>query len=175
MSDIKERLKKVFALALEGAEGGERETAQALLDKLMKKYGLSISDIEDDIPVENEFTYHGNEQRRILMQTVYKVIGHVDEVYVFSNPNTGRICRTKFVVFCTPAQSVEIKFLFDFYSALWQKEKDMLLRAFIQKHKLFGEGSVNSENEKMSDEEVEKVLVMMRGLSDETPRKLLEG
>lgn len=36
MTDQKERLKKLYALAMRGV-GGEKETAQAILDKLLKK------------------------------------------------------------------------------------------------------------------------------------------
>lgn len=173
--DMIERLKKIRELALRGVPGGEKEAAQALLDKLMKKNGISLSDIEDDTPVENDFTYHGAEQRRILMQTIYKVMGNVDEVYLSKNSVTGRTCRTKFVVICTPAQAVEINFLFDFYSALWEREKDMFLRAFIQKHRLFGNRVDNIKSDKMSDEEIEKMLSMMGGLSDVSPHKGIES
>ena len=37
MTEQKERLKKLYALALRGV-GGEKEQAQAILDKLLKKY-----------------------------------------------------------------------------------------------------------------------------------------
>lgn len=38
---------------------------------------------------------------------------------------------------CTPAEKVEIEYLFDFYKRLWEKEKDAFLAAYIQKHRIF--------------------------------------
>lgn len=47
MDNKKERLKKIYNLSLKGV-GGEREQAQAILDKLLKKYELSLDDIDDE-------------------------------------------------------------------------------------------------------------------------------
>lgn len=41
MTEQKERLKKLYALALRGV-GGEKEQAQAILDKLLKKYAMTL-------------------------------------------------------------------------------------------------------------------------------------
>jgi hypothetical protein len=42
MTEQKERLKKLYALALRGV-GGEKEQAQAILDKLLKKYAITLA------------------------------------------------------------------------------------------------------------------------------------
>ncbi len=77
MTDQKERLKKLYALAMRGV-GGEKETAQAILDKLLKKYAMTIDDLDEEVIQEYELEYHGKEQDRILMQTVYKVTDEKD-------------------------------------------------------------------------------------------------
>ena len=46
MTEQKERLKKLYALALRGV-GGEKEQAQAILDKLLKKYAMTLDDLDD--------------------------------------------------------------------------------------------------------------------------------
>lgn len=72
MDNKKERLKKIYNLSLKGV-GGEREQAQAILDKLLKKYELSLDDIDDEdtASYDYELKYHGEEQLRILHQTIY--------------------------------------------------------------------------------------------------------
>lgn len=71
MTEQKERLKKLYALALRGV-GGEKEQAQAILDKLLKKYAMTLDDLDDEVIQEYDLEYHGKEQDRILMQTAYK-------------------------------------------------------------------------------------------------------
>lgn len=68
MTEQKERLKKLYALALRGV-GGEKEQAQAILDKLLKKYAMTLDDLDDEVIQEYDLEYHGKEQDRILMQT----------------------------------------------------------------------------------------------------------
>lgn len=46
---IPERLKGVYNLALNGVDG-EKESAKKLLDKLLKKYNVSINEIEEEQP-----------------------------------------------------------------------------------------------------------------------------
>ncbi len=68
MTDQKERLKKLYALAMRGV-GGEKETAQAILDKLLKKYAMTIDDLDEEVIQEYELEYHGKEQDRITFPT----------------------------------------------------------------------------------------------------------
>ncbi len=70
MTDQKERLKKLYALAMRGV-GGEKETAQAILEKLLKKYAVSLDELDEDIISEYQLEYHGKEQESLLKQTVY--------------------------------------------------------------------------------------------------------
>lgn len=145
MDNKKERLKKIYNLSLKGV-GGEREQAQAILDKLLKKYELSLDDIDDeDTAYDYELKYHREEQLRILHQTIYKVLNSTDEIYDIRYTSSGRLCRNRMVVHCTAIQKVEIEFLFDFYKRIWEKDKEML-----------------------------KISNLMKGISDETPIKQIE-
>lgn len=173
MDNIIDRLKKIQALALKGVPGGEREAAQALLEKLMKKYNVSLEDIEEKKISRKIFEFHGPEQEHLLMQTIYKV-ANTKEIYDLRNSKTGRLQKNMIAVFCTEAQAVEIRFLFDFYSDLWEREKKALLSAFIQKHRIFGELKEGEKPSEISDEELAKMFSMMQCLSDETPMKRLK-
>lgn len=174
MTNQKERLKKLYALALRGV-GGEKEQAQAILDKLLKKYAMTLDDLDNEAIQEYDLEYHGKEQDRILMQTVYKV---TDEKGAFSHlqyNHSGRACRTRLRVSCTAAQKAEIEFLFAFYVRLWEKEKEALLQAFFQKHRIFGNLKEGESGMELSPEELLKLEFLMNGLSDEQPLKQIEG
>lgn len=67
MSSQTERLQKLYALAMRGV-GGEKEQARALLEKLAKKYAISMEDLDEEAVKEFIFEYHGKEQERILKQ-----------------------------------------------------------------------------------------------------------
>lgn len=64
-------LKKVRALAEHGV-GGEAENAEKLLARMMKKYGISEEELDEETRVRHDFTYHGGEEKKILRQVVYR-------------------------------------------------------------------------------------------------------
>lgn len=70
-----ERMKKILALARRG-EGGEKTTAEAMLQRLLDKYGMTIADLDDsEQPVERrEFKYTTEIERRLLTQIVASVL-----------------------------------------------------------------------------------------------------
>lgn len=174
MDNKKELLKKIYNLSLKGV-GGEREQAQAILDKLLKKYELSLDDIDDeDTAYDYELKYHGEEQLRILHQTIYKVLNSTDEIYSIYYTSSGRLCRNRMVVHCTAIQKVEIEFLFDFYKRIWEKDKEMLMKAFIQKHEIFGSLKEFEKPKELPEAEISKICNLMKGISDETPIKQIE-
>ena len=51
-------LKKIRALAEHGV-GGEAENAEKLLARMMKKYGISEAELDEETRVRHDFTYHG--------------------------------------------------------------------------------------------------------------------
>lgn len=164
--------KKLRELALRGSDG-EREAAQEALDMVLKKYNLSLEEVDDEQPKDFEFRYHGDEELGLLRQISYKVFGEKGRVHRMRFVASQRLCRNTVGITCTEAQRIEIDFLFDFYKRLYQKEKEIFFRAFIEKHRLFGE-SAGEGTDTISDEEYRKILAMMNGLSTETPKKLLE-
>lgn len=173
MADQTERMKKLYALAIRGV-GGEKEQAQKLLEKLTKKYGVSPDELDEKQIKEFDLKYHGEFERKLLIQTAFKVTGSTGNTFNLEYNRSGRPCRTQLRVRCTEAQKIEIEFLLDFYKNLWKKEVDALFFAFIQKHEIFGQ-SEDGGGKSLSDKELEKLYRMMDGLSDETPLAQIEG
>lgn len=174
MTNKKERLKKLYELAMRGV-GGEKEQAQAILNKLLKKYAMTLDELDEEIINDYELEYHGKEQGTLLMQTVYRVTDDKNSFYHLWYTHSGRKCKTRLGVRCTAAQKAEIEFLFDFYTRVWEKEREALLQAFIQKHRIFGNLKDGEKPKECSLEELEKMYALMSGLSNEQPLLQIEG
>ena len=102
---------------------------------------------------------------------VYKVTGGYTYELVYTA--SGRKVRTQLGADCTPAEKVEIEYLFDFYKRLWEKEKDAFLAAYIQKHRIFALRA-DVEPQEISREEALKMGALMQGMSDESPLRAIE-
>ena len=161
-------MKKLYSKKL----GGEAENAEKLLARMMKKYGISEEELDEETRVRHDFTYHGGEEKKILRQVVYKVTGGYAYELVYTA--SGRKVRTQLGADCTPAEKVEIEYLFDFYKRLWEKEKDAFLAAYIQKHRIFAIRA-DVEPQEISREEALKMGALMQGMSDESPLRALEA
>lgn len=162
-------LKKIRALAERGV-GGEADNAEEILRRLMEKYGVSEDELNEEERRRHDFEYHGKEQEKILRQVVFKVTGGYAYNLVYNA--TGRKVKTKLGADCTAAEKVEIEFLFDFYTRLWERERAAFLSAFIQKHRIFAIRD-DIEPQKLSREELLKMQALMLGMSDESPVRAL--
>lgn len=162
-------LKKIRALAERGV-GGEAENAEEILRRLMEKYGVSEDELDEAERRRHDFEYHGKEQETLLRQVVYKVTGGYAYNLVYRA--SGRRVKTRLGADCTAAEKVEIEFLFDFYTRLWERERAAFLSAFIQKHRIFAIRD-DIEPQEVSREELLKMQDLMLGMSDESPVRAL--
>lgn len=155
-------LRKVRALAEQGAPG-EREAAQARLEALIQKYGLT-----DDVFVDDEetlirhiFTYKGRYEKQLLTQIACKICPE----HKMMRYTRGKGARTEAFIDCTKAKGIQIGIEFDFYKAVWAEEVGIFFKAFIQKHALFDIRPGHSE-EVVDDETYERLLSMMGAIKD---------
>lgn len=162
-------LKKIRALAERGV-GGEADNAEEILRRLMEKYGVSEDELDEEERRRHDFEYHGKEQEKLLRQVVYKVTGGYAYNLVYRA--SGRKVKTRLGADCTAAEKVEIEFLFDFYTRLWERERDAFLSAFIQKHRIYTIRD-DIEPQEVSREELLKMQALMLGMSDESPVRAL--
>ena len=162
-------LKKIRALAERGV-GGEADNAEEILRRIMEKYGVSEDELDEVERRRHDFEYHGKEQETLLRQVVYKVTGGYAYNLVYRA--SGRRVKTRLGADCTAAEKVEIEFLFDFYTRLWERERAAFLSAFIQKHRIFAIRD-DIEPQEVSREELLKMQALMLGMSDESPVRAL--
>ena len=71
-----EKIRKVQALANRGADG-EKQSAAALLDKLMKQYGIDEAEIAEERLEKCFFRYKTPYERKLLVQVIYTVTGKI--------------------------------------------------------------------------------------------------
>ncbi len=163
-----ELLKKVKKLAEHGV-GGERDAAQALLSRLMKKYDIAEIDLSDDALEERGFTYKTPYERKLLHQ-LFNKIADDRECYRYRG---GKGARTILYLKCTKAEAVQIDIEYDFYKALFAEEVGWLFQAFVQKHKIFDMKPGHATSE-ISDEDFLRLSALMAGLQDKSPHAPIE-
>lgn len=177
MEQKEELLKKIKALAERGV-GGEKETAQVLLDRLMKKYGVTELDLETERVETAWFRYHDEFERRILNQIIYMVTGKVSFGCVGAHTERPRKKRG---VDCTAAERLEIEANYNFFLAAAKEELEIFLSAFAATNKLYPSPDKNTlpeSDDELTPEEKARYLkagLMAAGMERRTLRKMIEG
>lgn len=168
MADKFSTIKKVYKLSIDkGATDPERLAAKELLDKLLVKYGISVEEFEESVSTDSEvlrsFEFNGtlSYSEDLLRQVIFKV---TNQTQVYYSPSVDNVIAIP----CTESQEVEIKFLFDFYSQLFEKEFKYFFTAFIQKHRIYGDSSSGSKSP-YNFKEIHKILDIVKLLDTESP------
>ncbi len=174
MSNKAELLQKIKALADRGVDG-ERESAQALLSRLMKQYGISEAELEEEQRETAWFRYSQETERRLLNQIIYMVTGKSGFGCVGAYT---RRKRKEMGTHCTAAERLEIEANYEFFKAAMKAELEVFYTAFSSKNHLFPspDKCPTKDIEDLTTEEREKVLkagLMMEGMERHTLRKAL--
>ena len=167
MSDDKrkELLKKLQALADRGV-GGEKDAAKAKLDRLIKKYGIDMAELDDDREEPKEFRYHTKQERKLLLQLFYKIVPNWTEKLFTLSYGAGS--KTTLGIYCTKAQAIQIEVEYDFYRQLWEEEQEFFLNCFIQKHSIFSMNPKDAKESTLTREEQMRMASIINGLQDKT-------
>jgi hypothetical protein len=153
-----ELLRKVKALAERGV-GGEKQNAEAILSRLMKKYGVSEADLREDEASDYDFHWREPFEDSLLRQIAYMIVGRglITKRYVRSRAKTVIIC-------CTAAQRIEIQAAFEFYRFHLKKGLQTYFDAFIQTERLFPAPSAEDVKENAPPENLDDMLALMKGM-----------
>lgn len=137
---------KLKRLADESGYEGERTNAKAALDALMKKRGISISDLNNETLIWQKFKFKQSE-KLLFVQVLVSVVG--------SNVSNYMHKRTGASVMVTKQSAIEIDLKFDHYKRLYRQEQKTLFTAFLYKHDLFSKDPATQEPKKLSQKEIE--------------------
>ena len=168
MDNKNELLRKLKALADAGVDG-EQKNAQKILERLLDKYDLKLSDLDAAELKEHRFRFTGKQEREILKQICFKVTDGEKRVYSYCS---GKGSKTEICCECTDTDAIQIRFEFDFYKELWHEELDLFLTAFIAQHQLYDSKPSNAPS-KLNPEDRSRIHVMMASLRDKKPARLL--
>lgn len=154
-----EKIRKVQALANRGADG-EKQSAAALLDKLMKQYGIDEAEIAEERLEKCFFRYKTPYERKLLVQVIYTVTGKIPFKCVGSY--SGR-ARKQVGIDCTAKAALE-------------EEMERFYSAFLMKNDIFPPDSKKAEEipaAEISQSEAFKLQALMAGMGDHTRRPVL--
>lgn len=156
--NIKERLRKIYALAIQGVDG-EREVATAQLKSLMKKYGLSVGDITGQERKNYRFKIpKAHDEQEIFWQVVLHYLNKDRISYTRSRYDVN--------LELTKEEYIDISGMLDFYLREYRKDKEEQLKvfslAFIQKNNLFPDSTDSADKDaSVSVEQIRRYLAAM--------------
>ena len=174
---IIDKLRKILALR-DGGYMGEARSAEAALNRLCQKYGISIKDIMDAGEKKKRVYFNGvsdNHVKNILFACYFKVTNQPKVSYY----SDGRGCISFEL---TPCQEVELKELFDCMKKAYKKAIKQTIddfnEAFIIRNHLFSDAESEPSSKPLSQEEMVRILrifnISMTIDPTPIPRKMIE-
>jgi len=176
--EIIEKLLKLKALSDdERGNQNERETARKMLESLMERNNISLSDLNDSEVKEFELHYqklHGKMEKRLLINIISKVLGREASTWYYKN-RKAQIT----IVRCTLSQKIEIEYLYEIYRNELYRELELIFDAFIHVNKIYDPSpNPNPDDEPLSPEkmaEIEAIMARMDNMGKVQVRKALSA
>ena len=175
MERIIDRLKKIYELSLRGEEK-EAIAAKHALDKLLKKYSLTFSDISDESKKVRCFKVP-SDALLVFVQCFGHLFGksRINDLYRYKGE------RNKWYANLTDMEYVDFQSLYNFHLKLYKKEKKAVLKnfnsAYVYKHNLYSQEPVEDQEYEtgVSETDFLKIYEIAQGLSDIKYRKQIEN
>lgn len=136
---IRDRALKLYKLVEQGIDG-EKENAQKILEKLLAKHGITLSEIIDD-DHEEEFIikFKGVFEKRLLTQIIGKIR---------NRKTLGHFNKCKLYFDATKMEYAEILTLFSVYKKALSREFEDLFVAFVHQQSIFPPPKDDDQTEK---------------------------
>lgn len=163
------RIKKLQALAERGV-GGEKDTAAAMLQKMLEKNGIySLEELETEEREYTLFSYKGRHEIKLLRQCMYKVMGAKSDRTTYRTAGT----RQKIGIYCTKAQRIEIELEFEFYRNVFYEELSTFMDAFVQAQRIFPADAPRGRFDEFNERDM-KIAFMAEGIDKRTRVAMIE-
>jgi hypothetical protein len=169
---IRTRLLKVLRLAQEGV-GGERENAEALLAKLLRRHSMTMADLESaqNAPVTLVWlAAASDDERTVLAQLVIKLFGTGRKVW-------RRTGTSDLGVDVTASEHAALLIAWEVYQAAFAEARQALVMGFCFKHGLYAsEGADSPDLSQEARTRAERALALADALPIvEPPSRRLRG
>lgn len=167
---LKSKLQKLLTLSRRGIDG-EKVNAATMLQKMLKKHSISISEIDSDIRKTRYYHYTTNESRKIIGQVLFHVL-NTDKIYVLRSYKDLSADATDY-------ENVLIKEMIDFHLDNFKREKKKLLNdlseAYVYKHELFSnQPSKKGSDEPIDWERIQRIISLKNNMEDKSFHKRIE-
>lgn len=154
MSKHIELARKLKALAERGI-GGEKKTAEEMLNALLKKHKITIEEIEGE-KLEDYYFNLKSEQHDLWHQVVKRINLSIKCYGMFPKKAIKELqLGGNYMLKCTASEYIEIEAKFDFYTKLLKEEYDIFLTAFFNANDLLVDNPDIKKVER-TDEDYEK-------------------
>ncbi len=149
MESILEKLRKVMALA-EGGTDGERENAQAMLQRLCERHGVDVEQLLDEKVEPYEFKARGEEKKLLIQCAVF-----ICRTYQIKNIQNAK----DVTLWLTAAQAVDVRECFEHFKEEWFRYRSEAMQAFIHANRLHApsEGDDDADDHKLTPEEMARI------------------
>lgn len=154
--DKAELLKKVKVLSEKG-NAGEKENAQKMLEKLMKKYNISDLELDEEKIIKYDIKWANKTEEKLKAQIFYSVVGDINDDKKFCSYYRAK----NGCVYCTASEYLEFEAKCEFYIYHLKIELDRYFRAFIQKNDLFPPLHLIKEREQSEEKLTEEDFKML--------------
>jgi hypothetical protein len=128
LDDIKQKAKKLKALADKGV-GGEKNNAKKMLDDYLKKHNLKLDDIDDSRFMRNIKVPNMHEARQMLIECVLSLVPDAK----FQEDLTKKIVRVRL----NDIDYLEVLDKFQYFWTAFQKDRQLLLISYFNRYKKF--------------------------------------
>lgn len=163
---LTEKLSKLYELSKRGIDG-EKINAQQMLGRLLKKYDISIEDIEADKTKPRRYNYSSQEIMRLMKQIIFLINPEVD-LYRFRG-------QRSLYAELSDYEHLRISELIEFHKKNYKEEKKLLLNdffvAYVNKQDLLLHlpGKENENEEAIDWEEIQRQIKLMNRIEKRSP------
>ena len=165
---ILQTLRKLSALR-NSPHSGERAAAQKRIDEVCSKYGISPDEIEVQELAWTSFPFKTTRERDLILQCASMIL----------NTRSLRYgCRNKKVSLeLTISQRIDLDSCFNHYRKEWENLQEEVFRAFINRHQIAADLSLEEIRECLQEMTREDMLRHARtqGLADRLPSSNWNG
>lgn len=173
--EVLDKLRKIYELTNKG-EGGERDAAKTRLDELMKKYNITLGDLDSEVETVHFYHLHGNRNHELFAQ-VAATRGCLRFIFIGPNDNNKGSTQLKnlttgyrprgvnVVLVCSPIKFIEITTAYEIYQRSFDEHFESFFYAFLAENDLFY--GTADKNRKITEKErnmLNRAKMMMFGI-----------
>lgn len=156
MESVREKMQAILALmndAKRAGRNGEAEAAKHMLDKLAKKYKVSIDGLVSPDRKWVEFRYKTQEETFLLISICSKIRNTIDiEARI---PSKGK--RKALFFELSAAEAIDFEIMYKYYHKIMAAEIRDFLIAFMQKNEIRPNFTKTIPSDELTDEKLDEL------------------